>query len=85
MDTTLQVTTILVLAMQGAFLLLVLVHVTMNISVPSDWNPRTISKYASFAYMLLNFLLKFGVGWVAFTTASNKAFPAYTCGIWADV
>lgn len=84
-DTNLQVTTMLVLAMQAIFLLLVLVHVTVNVSVPGNWDPRLIAKYASFAYMLLNFLLKFGIGWVAYTTAANKAFPAYTCGIWADV
>lgn len=84
-DSTLMATTILVLAMQAAFLALVLTHVTVNVSAPADWNPRTIAKRASFAYMLLNFVLKFVVGWVAYSTAAGRAFPAYTCGIWADV
>lgn len=84
-DSTLMATTVLMLALQAAFLVLVLAHVTFNVSAPADWNPRTIAKRASFIYMLLNFLLKFVVGWVAFSTAAGKAFPAYTCGTWADV
>lgn len=85
LDTMLVATTILVICLQFLFLLIVLTHVTVNVSVSSDWNPRTISKYATFAYMLFNFVLKFGAGWVIYVTAANKAFPAYTCGIWADV
>lgn len=84
-DSILLATTVLVLAMQAMFMILVLVHVTVNVLSPDAWNPRAIATYANFLYMLFNFLLKFGVGWVAYNTASNKAFPAYTCGIWAGV
>lgn len=84
-DGILQATTILVLVMQALFLVLLLLQVSINSFAPVEWEPRTISKYANLFYMILNFFLKFGVGWVAYVTASNKAFPAYTCGVWANV
>lgn len=87
-DTLLQATTILMVVVQCCFLLAVLGQSVANVASDknSTWlDAKAISNYALRTYMIINFMLKFAVGWLAFYTAKNKAFPAYACGIWAYV
>lgn len=82
-DTSLQAATILVVLFQAMFLLFVTVQITCNLL--SSWDASWIASMASTVYMVNNFVLKFVVGIIAFTTALNNSFPAFSCGMWADV
>jgi TRAP-type mannitol/chloroaromatic compound transport system permease small subunit len=86
-DSFLMSTTILMIVVQGFFLLAVFAQSLANITSKGEgsWKATTISRYSLRTYMVLNFLLKFVVGILAFYTARNKAFPAYACGLWANV
>lgn len=82
-DTSLQAATVMVVILQIMFLVIMLMQVTGNVA--TSWDTGNIASMASTVYMMNNFLLKFVVGCIAFSAAINKSFPAYSCGIWADV
>ncbi len=83
-DILLQVTTIMMVCLQALYLVSLLLHTIANV-VPGGWQAASIARWASTAYMLINFVLKFVIGWLAFSTAVNKSFPSYACGIWGRV
>ena len=83
-DNLLQASTIMMVSLQIIFLVVVLAHATANVAAKS-WQATTIARWAARFYVTFNFVLKFVVGWLVFTTAVNKAFPAYACGIWGSV
>ena len=83
-ETSIQAATIMVVILQIMFLVIMLIQVTGNVA-SSSWSAGSIAGMASTVYMMNNFLLKFVVGCIAFSAAVNKSFPAFSCGIWADV
>jgi hypothetical protein len=84
-DSLLQATTILMVVAQACFLLAVFMHSLANVVFDKYMDATTVARYGLRTYMVINFVLKFAVGWLAFYTARNKAFPAYACGTWASV
>lgn len=80
-DGLLNVTTIMMLTLQIVFLVCILLHAMANVASVT-WSAQGIATWAARTYTLVNFLLKFVVGWMAFSTAMDKSFPAYACGVW---
>ena len=88
-DSLLIAATVMMVSLQSLFLLSMLAQAIANVvdesKVAAAFDAGTIARFAIRAYTTINFVLKFVVGWLAFYTALNKAFPAYACGIWANV